>query len=102
MRTLAPWTAQWQHFTRETREQFWGDVAQHTRHCWQDFLGRLSVEARDRYLGVRAYERRASRTDALNGFYERDFMTRLGALRLRMARTRQRAFLPAERPKYCS
>lgn len=28
-----------------------------------------------------------------NGFYERDFVTRLGTLRLRIARTRQRAFL---------
>ena len=29
-----------------------------------------------------------------NGFYERDFVTRLGALRVRVARTRQQAFLP--------
>src|SRR5215510_1836173 len=64
MRTLAPWTEQWQHFTADVREQFWGDLTQHTRQSWQDFLGRLSVEARDRYLGVR------------------------------VARTRQRTFLP--------
>ena len=24
MTTLAPWTEQWQHFTSEVREQFWG------------------------------------------------------------------------------
>lgn len=95
MQTLAPWTEQWQHFTSEMREQFWGDVAQHTRQCWQDLLGRLSVEARDRYLGVREYERSPGRTDARNGFYARDFVTRLGTLRVRVARTRQRAFLPA-------
>jgi putative transposase len=77
------------------REQFWGDLAQHTRQSWQDFLGRLSLEARDRYLGVREYERSPARTDARNGFYERDFGTRLGTLRVRVARTRQRAFLPA-------
>jgi len=53
MTTLAPWTEQWQHFTSEVREQFWGDLAQHTRQSWQDLLGRLSVEARDRYLDVR-------------------------------------------------
>jgi putative transposase len=95
MTTLAPWTEQWQHFTSEVRDQFWGDLAQHTRQSWQDLLGRLSIEARDRYLGVREYERSPERTDARNGFYERDFVTRLGTLRVRVARTRQRAFLPA-------
>ena len=57
--------------------------------------GRLSVEARDRYLGVRAYERSPACSDARNGFYERDFVTRLETVRVRVARTRQRAFLPA-------
>jgi putative transposase len=94
MQTLAPWTEQWQHFVSDVREQFWGDLTQHTRQCWQDLLGRLSVEARDRYLGVREYERSPSRRDARNGFYARDFGTRLGTLRVRVARTRQRAFLP--------
>jgi transposase-like protein len=78
----------------EVREQFWGDLAQHTRQSWQDFLGRLSVEARDRYLGVREYERSPGRHDTRNGFYARDFVTRLGTLRVRVARTRQRGFLP--------
>lgn len=95
MTTLAPWTEQWQHFMSEVREQFWGDLAQHTRQSWQDLLGRLSIEARDRYLGVREYERSPDRADARNGFYDRDFVTRLGTLRVRVARTRQRAFLPA-------
>lgn len=95
MTTLAPWTEQWQHFQRDIREDFWGDLAQHTRQSWQDFLERLSLEARDRHLGVRDYERSPERTDARNGFYERDFVTRLGTLRVRVARTRQRTFLPA-------
>lgn len=94
MRTLAPWTEQWQHFHFEIREQFWGDLTQHTRQSWQDFLGRLSIEARDRSLGGREYERSPKRTDTRNGFYQRDFGTRLGTLRVRVARTRQRTFLP--------
>lgn len=94
MTTLAPWTEQWQHFQRDLREEFWGDLTQHTRQSWQDFLGRLSVEARDRHLGVRDYERSPERTDVRNGVYERDFVTRLGTLRVRVARTRQRTFLP--------
>lgn len=95
MTTLTPWTEQWQHFQRDIQEQFWGDLTQHTRQSWQEFLGRLSIEARDRYLGVREYERSPVRTDARNGFYERDFVTRLGTLQVRVARTRQRAFLPS-------
>jgi transposase-like protein len=79
----------------DVREQFWGDLTQHTRQTWADFLGRVSIEARDRYLGVREYERSPARTDARNGFYERDFVTRLGTLRVRVARTRRQAFLPA-------
>jgi putative transposase len=95
MTTLAPWTEQWQHFPSDLRAQFWGDLTQHTRQSWQDVLGRLSVEARDRYLGVREYERSPDRIDARNGFYDRDFVTRLGTLRVRVARRRHRAFLPA-------
>lgn len=95
MTTLAPWTEQWQHFQQDIREQFWGDRTQPTRQSWQEFRGRLSIEARDRYLGVREYERSPVRTDTRNGFYDRDFVTRLGTLQVRVARTRQRAFLPS-------
>jgi len=38
MQTLAPWTEQWQHFTSDVREQFWGDLAQHIRVSEQQFL----------------------------------------------------------------
>lgn len=94
MRTLAPWTEQFQHFTNEVRDQFWGDLYRHTRELWQRGFERLSVEARDRYLGIREYERQAGRQDSRNGFYERDVVTVFGTLRLRVARTRRQAFLP--------
>ena len=95
MRTLAPWTEQFQHFTDEIRDQFWGDLYRHTKEVWQQGLERLSVEARDRYLGVRAYERVPDRADSRNGFYARDLVTPFGTLRVRIARTRQQAFWPA-------
>lgn len=95
MRTLAPWTEQFQHFTNEIRDQCWGDLSRHTREVWQRALERLSVEARDRALGVREYERGPGRMDSRNGFYERDVVTLFGTLRVRIARTRQQAFLPA-------
>ena len=45
---------------------------------------------------VDAYERNAEqRRDYRNGYYERDFVTVLGTLRLRIARTREQSFLPA-------
>src|SRR5262249_40782018 len=95
MTTLTLWTEQWQHFHNEVREQWWGDLTRPPRQSGEAFLGRLSMEARDGALGVGEYERSPARTDAWNGFYERDVVPRLGPLRVRVARTRQRAFLPA-------
>ena len=37
---------------------------------------------------------RRDRVDYRHGFYERDYVTPLGVLRLRIPRTRQRSFLP--------
>ncbi|MBX3331383.1 MAG: transposase [Nitrospira sp.] len=72
-----------------------GATSCNTRESWQDFLGRLSLEARDRHLGVRDYERSAARTDVRNRLYERDFVMRLGTLCVRVVETRQQAFLLA-------
>jgi len=94
MATVAPWTEQWQHFVSEAAEQFWGDLYQRTRGAWQRFLEAISRREQERYLGLAAYERAAARPDYRNGFYWRDFVTRFGTLRLRIARTRTRAFLP--------
>ena len=41
------------------------------------------------------YARSPVRADARNGYYECDVVTRLGTVRVPVARTRQRAFLPA-------
>jgi len=48
------------------------------------------------YLGLRWHERvpSAQRLDYRNGFYQRDYVTPLGVIRLRIPRTRQRSFLP--------
>jgi transposase-like protein len=48
------------------------------------------------YLGLRWHERAQpeERVDYRNGFYERDYVTSLGVLRLRIPRTRLRSFLP--------
>ena len=42
----------------------------------------------------------AARRDYRNGYYERDFVTRLGTIRLRIARTRGKNFLPTGLEKF--
>jgi putative transposase len=91
-----PTTEQFQHFVSDIRESFWGDVYGSTRLAWQKFWEADSARQRDRFAVVDAYERNEERRrDYRNGFYERDFVTVLGTIRLRIARTRAQSFLPA-------
>ncbi len=41
-----------------------------------------------------------SRSDYRNGFYEREYVTRLGTIRLKIARTRGKNFLPKGLDKF--
>jgi putative transposase len=100
MGKLTPITEQFQHFVEDLKESFWGDVHSKTREAWKRFLEEQSTRERTRYLAVDCYERAEHRRDQRNGFYERDFVTRFGTLRLRIARTRKRAFLPAGLQKF--
>jgi transposase-like protein len=78
------------------RDSFWGDVYGQTKLAWKQFLELDSERQRDRYAVREAYQRRGSRRQPYrNGYYERDFVTRLGTLRLRVARTREKSFLPS-------
>ena len=55
-----------------------------------------SLRERDRYCGLGWHERSSDADrDYRNGFYERDYVTRFGTIRLRIARTRGKNFLPA-------
>jgi transposase-like protein len=96
MLKLAPATEQFQHFINNLQESFWGDLNGRTREAWKKFFEADSERQRDRFAVVDAYERNAEqRRDYRNGYYERDFVTVLGTLRLRIARTRGQSFLPA-------
>ena len=53
-----------------------------------------SLRERDRHLGVKDDERAAERRGYRNGFYTRRLVTVFGTLNIRIARTRQRGFLP--------
>lgn len=95
MAKVAPITQRYQQFLAELRETFWGDLYGQTRQAWKAFFEAQSERERLCYLGFTPYQRQtAAKPDARNGYYQRDFVTRLGTLRVRIARTRQKGFLP--------
>src|SRR6266567_4109679 len=95
MAKIIPITEHFQHFLAEMKESFWGDLYGQTRQAWQQFFELQSERQRDRFSGWGRYERRrGKRRDYRNGYYERDFVTRFGTIRLRIARTRGKSFLP--------
>ena len=87
-----------QHFFDELQDQFWGDVQEHTRSALKKFLDGWSERERDEFVGLRRYERNEREEHGAreyrNGYYERDWVTRFGTIRLRIARTRGKNFLP--------
>jgi transposase-like protein len=96
MAKIIPIDEHFQHFLAEMKESFWGDLYGQTRQAWQRFFELESARERDRFSGWAPYERRrGKRGDYRNGYYERDFVTRFGTIRLRIARTREKSFLPA-------
>lgn len=95
MAKIIPISEHFQHFLSELKESFWGDLYGQTRAAWQKFFELQSQRQRDRFSGWAPYERRrGKRRDYRNGYYERDFVTRFGTIRLRIARTREKSFLP--------
>ena len=95
MRNLAPESEHFQHFFEEVREDFWEGLYRRTKEAWKKFFDAESERDRDRYCGLGWYERgNESKTDYRNGYYERDWVTRFGTIRLRIARTRGKNFLP--------
>ena len=95
MAKVTPITEHFQHFLADLKQSFWGDLYGQTKQAWKKFFEAESTRERDRMAARESYERRQDRGQPYrNGFYERDFVTRFGTLRLRIARTRQQSFLP--------
>lgn len=96
MGKVTPMTEEFQHFVRDLKESFWGDLYGKTRILWKQFWEAESMRERGRYLATESYERveAEKRRDYRNGHYERDFVTRFGTLRVRIARARGKSFLP--------
>jgi putative transposase len=90
-----------QHFLTDLKDSFWGDLEAKTRLAWKHFLEAESERMRHLYMGYESYERGPRPAAGYrNGYYERDFVTRFGTLRLRVARTRDKSFLPAGLDKF--
>ena len=54
----------------------------------------LMEHLRDEYIGANEYERAEGRVSQRNGYYEREYTTRIGSLSLRVPRTRDGLFSP--------
>ena len=88
-------TEHFQHFVSELQDSFWGDMYGRTRVAWRQFWNTESLRARDQWMELDPYQRSDGEREYRNGFYERDYVTRMGTIRLRIARTRNKNFLPA-------
>ena len=94
MRTVAPMTEQFQHFVRDLKESFWGDLYGQARGTVEKLLNRESVRLREEAVDCEPRKQKPTRRGQRNGFYFRDFVSRFGTLRLKIARTREKSFLP--------
>ena len=90
-----------QHFLNDLKDSFWGDLEGKTRLAWKQFLEAESERMRHLYMGYESYERGPRPAASYrNGHYQRDFVTRFGTIRLKIARTRGKSFLPAGLDKF--
>ncbi len=90
-----------QHFLADMKETFWGDLEGRTKLAWKHLFESESERLRDRYAVLDSYERGPRQARQYrNGYYERDFVTRFGTIRLRIARARGKSFLPPAIEKF--
>jgi putative transposase len=95
MAKVTPITEQFQHFFEDVHDDFWGSLYDRTKQGLKRLLEAESQRERDRYCGLDWYERSEHRKGSYrNGYYERDWVTKFGTIRLRIARTRDKNFLP--------
>ena len=95
-------TEQFAGFLTDLKESFWGDLRWQTRQTLKALLEVDAEQQMEEYLGLRWYQRPPEgeeRADSRNGCYERDYVTPLGIIRLRVPRTRRRSFLPRWLPR---
>ena len=84
------------HFTLNTEDiqnlintEVKNDIA---RNILTKVFNELMEKERDEYLENKAYQRDPNRNTYRNGYYERDYTTKIGTLTLRVPRTRDGKF----------
>jgi putative transposase len=90
-------TEEFDNFLGNLKESLDCGLREPGRQMLKSFLEVDAEQQMEKYLGLRWYQRPAEgevREDSRNGFYERDYATPLGVIRLRVPRTRRRSFLP--------
>jgi putative transposase len=90
-------TQRFEAFVRDLQDSFWGDFQGRTRETLRKLLEADSEQQMAEYLGLKWHERatgEAGRIDYRNGYYQREYVTPLGVIGLRVSRTRLRSFLP--------
>ena len=90
-------TQRFEAFVQNLQESFWGDFQGQTRQRLKEVLEKDAEQQMAEYLGLQWHERASEqepRIDSRNGFYERNYVTALGVIQLRIPRTRLRSFLP--------
>mgnify|MGYP000903906463 FL=1 len=63
-------------------------------------FNQVMEKERTEYIQAENYERHEERKTQRNGYYDRDFITRIGSLNLRVPRTRDGVFSPSLFEKY--
>lgn len=85
MAKVTPISEHFQHFLAEMKQTFLGGFYGQTKLAWQRFFELQPERQRDRFSGCGRYEREARKLARYrNGYYERDFVTRFGSMRLRI------------------
>lgn len=101
MGKVTPITEEYQHYLGQVRENFWGVIHDRTRDFLRRLLEEESERARDIHVGAGTYARDGQkRSGYRNGYYEREYVTRFGTIRLRIARARDKSFMPKGLKKF--
>jgi transposase-like protein len=82
----------WQRLQAAKSEFFFEDLDGLMKERHRQFLEELMSYERQCFLNAHPYERTEQRVDQANGFYRRGLTTRLGALKLKVPRTRSGQF----------
>jgi putative transposase len=90
----------WQRLQAAKSEFFFGDLDELMKERHRQFLEQLMGYERQCFLNAQPYQRSHSRVDQANGFYRRGLTTRLGALELKVPRTRSGRFHSQVLPRY--